>query len=47
VIEALKAGDVARGLGRSLSAPTVWPLLTMPITARVKRLAARLQPAAA
>jgi succinoglycan biosynthesis protein ExoO len=47
VIAALKAGDVARGLGRSLSAPAVWPLLTMPLTARVKRLAARLQPAAA
>jgi len=45
VIGRLKAGDLAGGLTRSLGAPQIWPLLTMPVTARVKRLAARLQPA--
>jgi succinoglycan biosynthesis protein ExoO len=45
VIGRLKAGDLKGGLTRSLGAPQIWPLLTMPVTARVKRLAARLQPA--
>jgi succinoglycan biosynthesis protein ExoO len=44
VIAKLKAGDVTGGLVRSLGAPGVWPLLTMPVSARLKRLAARLQP---
>jgi succinoglycan biosynthesis protein ExoO len=45
VVGRLKAGDLKGGLTRSLGAPQIWPLLTMPVTARVKRLAAWLQPA--
>lgn len=44
VIERLKARDLVGGLAASLVAPDVWPLLTMPVTARLKRLAARLSP---
>jgi succinoglycan biosynthesis protein ExoO len=47
VIGRLKARDLTGALARSLGAPGIWPLLTMPVTARVKRLAARRQPAAA
>jgi succinoglycan biosynthesis protein ExoO len=47
VIERLKAKDVVGGLAASAARPDVWPLLTMPVTARLKRLAARVQPAAA
>jgi len=28
----------------SVASPAVWPLLTMPITARVRRLAAKFRP---
>lgn len=45
VIQRLKQGDVRGGLVRSLAAPSVWPLLTLPVRARVRRLAARLQAA--
>ena len=45
VIGRLKARDLAGGLGAALGRPAVWPLLTMPVTARLKRLAGRLQPA--
>lgn len=45
VIEKLKARDLAGGMAASLAKPDVWPLLTMPVTARVKRMAARLKPA--
>ena len=45
VIQRLKRRDLAGGLSRAMSAPAIWPLLTMPVTARMKRLAARLQPA--
>jgi len=44
VIQRLKRRDLAGGVARALSAPTIWPLLTMPVTARLKRLAGRLQP---
>ena len=44
IIQRLKRGDLAGGLAKAAGAPAVWPLLTMPVTARVKRLAARLQP---
>jgi succinoglycan biosynthesis protein ExoO len=47
VIERLKARDLAGGLVQSLSRPDIWPLLTMPLAARLKRLAARLRPEAA
>lgn len=47
VIQRLKARDVMGGLVASLSSPEVWPLLTMPVTARLKRLASRGQPLAA
>ncbi|HVI33299.1 glycosyltransferase family 2 protein [Phenylobacterium sp.] len=50
VIERLKARDLVGGLAASLASPDIWPLLTMPVAARLKRLAARLssaQPAAA
>lgn len=46
IIQRLKRGDLAGGLAKAAGAPAVWPLLTMPVTARVKRLAARLQPQA-
>ncbi|WP_395671350.1 glycosyltransferase family 2 protein [Phenylobacterium sp.] len=47
VISRLKARDVVGGLAASLATPEIWPLLTMPVTARLKRLAARLTPQAA
>lgn len=40
VIEKLKAKDLLGGLAASAARPDVWPLLTMPITARIKRLTA-------
>lgn len=40
VMEKLKAKDLLGGLAASAVRPDVWPLLTMPITARIKRLAA-------
>jgi succinoglycan biosynthesis protein ExoO len=45
IIRRLKAGDLGGGLAKSLGAPQVWPLLTLPVQARLKRLAGRLQPA--
>jgi succinoglycan biosynthesis protein ExoO len=42
VITQLKAHGVAGGLKASLNDPAVWPLLTMPVAARLKRFAARL-----
>jgi len=44
VIQRLKRRDVVGGLGRALRAPAIWPLLTMPVTARLKRIAARRAP---
>lgn len=41
VICALKARQVGEALGACATQPAVWPLLTMPVTARLKRLAAR------
>lgn len=41
VICALKAREVGRALGACAAEPAVWPLLAMPVTARLKRLAAR------
>jgi succinoglycan biosynthesis protein ExoO len=43
VIERLKARDLVGGLSASLAKPDVWPLLAMPVKARLKRLAARLK----
>jgi succinoglycan biosynthesis protein ExoO len=45
IIRRLKAGDLGGGLARSLGEPRVWPLLTLPVQARLRRLAHRLQPA--
>jgi succinoglycan biosynthesis protein ExoO len=45
IIRRLKAGDFGGGLARSLGEPGVWPLLTLPVQARLRRLAQRLQPA--
>lgn len=45
VIRRLKVGDLGGGLVRGLAAPRIWPLLTLPAQARLKRLARRLQPA--
>lgn len=42
VIQALKQRHVLTGLALSLGRPGVWPLLTMPVTARLRRLAAWL-----
>lgn len=44
-ITALKARDLPGAVWACGSDPTVWPLLAMPVKARVKRLAARLTPA--
>jgi succinoglycan biosynthesis protein ExoO len=41
VIQQLKARQLAPALAEGLAHPTVWPLLTLPLTARLKRLAAR------
>jgi len=43
VICALKARHVGEALGACATDPAVWPLLAMPVTARLKRLAARAQ----
>jgi succinoglycan biosynthesis protein ExoO len=43
VIAQLKAHDVSGGIRASLHDPAVWPLLTMPVKARLRRFAARLQ----
>jgi succinoglycan biosynthesis protein ExoO len=45
IIRRLKAGDLGGGLARSLGEPAVWPLLTLPVQARLRRLARRLQAA--
>jgi succinoglycan biosynthesis protein ExoO len=42
VIQRLKARELAPALAESLAHPGIWPLLTLPITARAVRLAARL-----
>jgi succinoglycan biosynthesis protein ExoO len=47
VIARLKAHDVAGGLSASLKAPACWPLLAMPVRARLGRLARRLAPRSA
>jgi succinoglycan biosynthesis protein ExoO len=44
IIRRLKSGDLGGGLARGLGEPRVWPLLTLPVQARLKRLAHRLQP---
>ncbi|HEY8614649.1 glycosyltransferase family 2 protein [Phenylobacterium sp.] len=44
VIQRLKARDLLGGLAAGVSTPDVWPLLTLPVKARLKRLAARLAP---
>jgi succinoglycan biosynthesis protein ExoO len=41
IIQRLKRGDLIGGFGKALGAPAVWPLLSMPVTARLKRMAAR------
>jgi len=41
VIAALKRGDIGTAARRAAFRPHIWPLLTMPISARLKRLAAR------
>jgi succinoglycan biosynthesis protein ExoO len=43
VIADLKEGALTRALRRALVQPSAWPLLTMPVTARVRRAAARLR----
>jgi succinoglycan biosynthesis protein ExoO len=43
IIRRLKAGNIGGALARSLRAPGVWPLLTLPVQARLKRLTHRLQ----
>jgi succinoglycan biosynthesis protein ExoO len=47
VIERLKSHDIAPALAESLMRPDVWPLLTLPLSARLKRLASRSAPALA
>ena len=38
VISAIKDGDPGRGATMALSEPRIWPLLTRPVTSRLKRL---------
>jgi succinoglycan biosynthesis protein ExoO len=38
VIAAIKGGDPGRGATMALSEPRIWPLLTRPVTSRLKRL---------
>ncbi|MCR5880883.1 glycosyltransferase family 2 protein [Phenylobacterium sp. J367] len=45
VVERLKARDLLGGIAASVASPDVWPLLTLPVKARLKRLAAKLAPA--
>jgi succinoglycan biosynthesis protein ExoO len=47
VIAALKARAVGKALTTCAHEPAVWPLLTMPVTARIRRAARRFVPAAA
>lgn len=42
VIGRLKAGDAAGGLRTALAAPEVWPLLRLPVLARLKRMGSRI-----
>ena len=41
IICGFKRGDVLSGLAQAIRRPSVWPLLTMPLTARLRRLLAR------
>ncbi|MDB5465648.1 MAG: glycosyltransferase [Phenylobacterium sp.] len=43
VIERLKAGDLTGGLVAGAARPSAWPLLAMPVKARLARLAARVK----
>jgi succinoglycan biosynthesis protein ExoO len=47
VVEDLKRGAVGQGLLHAVRRPAAWPLLTMPIAARLRRAAARLRAPAA
>lgn len=38
VVTRLKSGDVAGGLKTAMAAPEVWPLLRLPVLARIRRL---------
>ncbi len=38
VVRAIKQGSPARGAGLAMRNPRIWPLLTRPITARLKRV---------
>jgi succinoglycan biosynthesis protein ExoO len=44
IIQRLKRRDLAGGAVRALAAPDVWPLLTLPVQARLKRLTAKRAP---
>jgi succinoglycan biosynthesis protein ExoO len=44
VIRAIKQGSPARGAGLAMRNPRIWPLLTRPITARLKRVRHALGP---
>jgi hypothetical protein len=38
VEDAIKRGNPARGAGLAIRHPRIWPLLTRPITARLRRV---------
>jgi hypothetical protein len=38
VVRAIKQGRAASGAGLAMRNPRIWPLLTRPITARLKRV---------
>jgi len=44
IIQRLKRRDLAGGAVRALATPDVWPLLTLPVQARLKRLTAKRAP---
>lgn len=44
IIEGIKTGQARRSLAAGLANPAVWPLLTMPVAARLKRIAAAARP---
>ena len=45
VMTRLKAHDVGGGIRSGLREPAIWPLLALPVRARLRQLAARLHPA--
>jgi len=43
VVHAIKQGEPGRGAGLAMRNPRIWPLLTRPIAARLKRMREALE----